>query len=83
MYHFLSDKSAQNVASHLKINPYFVKEYQISARKYNTKKVVDIISYLREYDLKSKGVNNTSTLWFKYLMDFVEYIFDVSEKLFY
>ncbi len=61
MYHFLSDKSAQNVAAHLKINPYFVKDYQTASKKYNTKKVVDIISYLREYDLKSKGVNNVST----------------------
>lgn len=61
MYHFLADKSSQNVASHLKINPYFVKDYQIAAKKYNTKKVVDIISALREYDLKSKGVNNVST----------------------
>jgi DNA polymerase-3 subunit delta len=61
MYHFLADKSSQNVASHLKINPYFVRDYQTAAKKYNTKKVVDIISYLREYDLKSKGVNNVST----------------------
>ena len=61
MYHFLQDKSQRNVAATLKINPFFVKDYQMAARNYNTKKVVDIIAILREYDLKSKGVRNLST----------------------
>jgi DNA polymerase III subunit delta len=61
MYHFLQDKSQRNVAATLKINPFFVKDYQMAARNYNTKKVVDIIGILREYDLKSKGVSNVST----------------------
>lgn len=61
MYHFLKDKSQRNVAATLKINPFFVKDYQTAARNYNTRKVVDIIAILREYDLKSKGVSNYST----------------------
>lgn len=60
IYHFMKDKSNRNVAATLQINPYFVKDYQIAARRYNPKKVVQIISYLREYDLKSKGVDNVS-----------------------
>lgn len=60
IYHFIKDKSNRNVASILQINPYFVKDYQNSARKYNPKKVVQVISYLREYDLKSKGLGNVS-----------------------
>ena len=60
-YHFLKDRSRQNVAASLKINPYFVREYETAARIYKTKKVVMIISLLREYDLKSKGFGNVST----------------------
>lgn len=60
-YHFLPDKSKNNVASALKVNPFFVNSYMEAARKYNTRKTVANISLLREYDLKSKGVNNSST----------------------
>jgi len=60
LYHRLKDKSRNNVAAKLGINPFFVKDYEIAARNYNIAKVVKIISYLREYDLKSKGVDNIS-----------------------
>jgi DNA polymerase III subunit delta len=56
----LKDKSKQSVAENLKINPYFVADYQQAARIYPADKTVRIISLLREYDLKSKGVNNLS-----------------------
>lgn len=60
-YFFIKDKSNKfNVASELKINPYFVDEYRITAKNYGAKKVVEIISILREYDLKAKGVGNVS-----------------------
>jgi DNA polymerase-3 subunit delta len=61
-YHGLSDHSPKNVASSLRINPYFVNEYQTAARNYPMKKVSHIISQLRELDLKGKGVgaNNMS-----------------------
>ncbi len=59
-YHFLKDKSKGAVASALKINPYFVTEYELAAKRYNPAKLVEIISILREYDLKSKGVGNSS-----------------------
>lgn len=60
LYHTLKDKSKNNVASTLKINPFFVRDYELAARNYPKGKLVKIISYLREYDLKSKGVNNSS-----------------------
>jgi DNA polymerase-3 subunit delta len=59
-FHFLTDKSRSSVASNLGINPYFVAEYEQAARKYNPSQTVAIISYLRDYDMKSKGVGNTS-----------------------
>jgi DNA polymerase-3 subunit delta len=61
-YHFIKDKrDKRNVAATLKVNPYFVGDYEKAAKNYNPKKTVEIISLLREYDLKSKGFNNVST----------------------
>ena len=57
-FHYLSDKS--QAASALRVNPYFVKQYESAARKYPAVKIIRIISVLREYDLKSKGVVNSS-----------------------
>jgi len=58
-YHYLRDKNSQTVARDLGVNPYFVKDYELAARSFNYEKTMQIISYLREYDLKSKGVNST------------------------
>jgi len=55
IYHYTEDKSKQNIASVLKVNPYFVADYVEAARNYPARKLVEIISLLREYDLKSKG----------------------------
>lgn len=60
-YHYTKDKSPRNIASALKVNPFFVKEYQLAAQNYNIKKAVKVIEYIRDYDLKSKGVNNVSS----------------------
>ncbi|WP_291870328.1 DNA polymerase III subunit delta [Maribacter sp.] len=55
-YHGLKDHSPKNVASKLRINPYFVGEFQTAAKNYPMRKVSQIISHLREMDLKGKGV---------------------------
>jgi len=59
-FHFIKDKSKANVAAQLKINPFFVKDYSATAQKYSPTKLAAIIGILRDYDLKSKGVSNTS-----------------------
>lgn len=59
-YHFIKDRSRNNVATALGINPYFVNEYIKAASNYNPAKIVQIISTLREFDLKSKGIGNSS-----------------------
>lgn len=59
MYHFLQDKSRTNVASVLKVNPYFVQDYELAGRNFSFEKTCSIISLLRSYDLKSKGVDST------------------------
>ena len=55
-YHGLQDKSKGNVAKALKVNPYFVSDYATAAQNYPMKKVSQIVSYLRDADVKSKGV---------------------------
>jgi DNA polymerase III subunit delta len=59
-YHYIKDKSQANMASQLGIPPFFVKDVQAAAAKYPPSKVFLIMSDLREYDLKSKGVDSAS-----------------------
>ena len=60
IYHSLKDKSKNNVASALSVHPIFVPEYQVAARNYPFPKTSRIISHLREYDAKSKGIENAT-----------------------
>ena len=60
-YHSIKDKNKNNVAAELKVSPYFVNQYSSAARNYSQSKLFDIFTHLKQYDLKSKGVNNTST----------------------
>jgi DNA polymerase-3 subunit delta len=56
-YHYLHNK--YDAAKELGVSPFAVKDYEMAARNYNLNKVFDIIGLLREYDLKSKGVDST------------------------
>lgn len=60
-YHYLTDKSKNNVAAILRVNPFFVKDYEVSAAKYSVSKTMNIIGLLRTYDLKSKGYGDPGT----------------------
>jgi len=60
LYYYIKDKSPSNVAQELGVNPYFVKDYQTAASKYNAWKTMEIVSLLRIYDAKSKGIDNSS-----------------------
>jgi len=55
-FHGLQDKSKKSVASALGINPYFADEYFLAARNYPIQKVTSVLSFLRDADMKSKGV---------------------------
>lgn len=59
-YHFLPDKSKAIAAAALGVHPFFLIDYEKAAKLYPPLKLKAIISDLREYDLKSKGVNNVS-----------------------
>ncbi len=54
--HTAKDKNPRALAGVLKVNPYFVGDYQNAAKNYNLKKLVRIVEYLRECDTKSKGI---------------------------
>jgi DNA polymerase-3 subunit delta len=60
-YHGLKDKSQMNAAKVLKVNPFFVKDFEAAFRNYPMKKVSTIVSALRTLDVKSKGVGAAST----------------------
>ncbi|MVZ67485.1 DNA polymerase III subunit delta [Sphingobacterium sp. DK4209] len=56
-YHYLPDKTSAAAAKALGVHPFFVKEYEYAARNFNRRKTFDIIHLIKEYDLKSKGMN--------------------------
>lgn len=60
IYYWIKDKSKDNLVAQLGVRPFFVKDYVEAARNYNANKVIEIISLLREYDLKSKGYKGTA-----------------------
>ncbi len=58
--HFSPDKSRAGLASALGVNPFFVQDYERAMAQYNTAKLKSIFAMLREYDGKSKGIENVS-----------------------
>jgi len=61
LLHYTKDKSKQNLAATLKVNPFFVKDYESAAKRYSAAKLVEIISLLRTYDMRSKGYQGSTT----------------------
>jgi DNA polymerase-3 subunit delta len=58
--HFANNKSNEAISQLLKIHPFAVKELLNASKIYPPKMISRNISYLHEYDLKSKGLNNDS-----------------------
>ncbi len=56
-YHYLPDKASAVAAKALGVHPFFVKEYEFAARNFNRRKTFEIIHLIKDYDLKSKGMN--------------------------
>lgn len=59
--HFSKDKSPAALASVLGVAPFLVTQYTKAAKIYNPKKLAENIAILQEYDLKSKGIDNSSS----------------------
>ena len=54
--HYSQDKNPKNLASQAGIHPFFIKEYIHATQHYSLPKVIENIHYIREADLRSKGV---------------------------
>lgn len=62
LFHYIAKKMDERTLSQkLGVHPFFLKEYRSASQKYTVKQVVEAISLLRIYDMKSKGVDNLST----------------------
>ncbi len=59
-YHGLNDKSKGNVASKLKVHPFFVKDYVQGARTFPMKKCSQAIAVLHDIDVRVKGVKSST-----------------------
>jgi DNA polymerase-3 subunit delta len=63
-YHALPDKSYEAACAAFGIGnfPLIVRKYIDAARRYNKNKLIGIIGFIREYDMKSKGLESTSAV---------------------
>lgn len=61
MLHFLRNSGDQAILKALKLgSSYFLREYKTAARNFSKPQTEKILSILKEYDLKSKGVDNNT-----------------------
>lgn len=62
MLHFLKQKPDADLLSALGLrSPFFLKEYRAAARSFPLAETEKVLSLLKEFDLKSKGVDYNST----------------------
>ena len=58
--HFLPNKNRDTIANSLRVPPFVAGQLLTATKTYNPKKCAANIALLHEYDLKSKGVGNSS-----------------------
>jgi DNA polymerase-3 subunit delta len=56
LFHGLQDKSKSAVSKALGVSFYFIDDYFTASRNYPMRKVAQVIAFLRDADVKSKGV---------------------------
>lgn len=61
--------SDQEIASQLRINPYFIKDIRQAAGEYNARQFYSIFQLFKSYDLKSKGLGRRQSSPEKLLME--------------
>lgn len=60
LYHTVKNGGKNEAAAALGVSPFFIDDYRKAAANYPPGKIFTVFSYLRQYDLKSKGVDNVS-----------------------
>ena len=61
LFHGLENKSKDAVSKSLGVGFYFIDDYFTAARNYPMRKVAQVIAFLRDADVKSKGVGASQT----------------------
>ena len=61
IYKQISNLDRSKIASTLKINPYFINQYQTASQNYNYNQLKKIFKFIEEYELRSKGIGNYNT----------------------
>ncbi len=61
LYHQLKNENKNTIAAKLGIPPFFVNDYRMVAQNYGPSQIKEIISGIRQLDLKSKGFGATDT----------------------
>ena len=59
-YHYVKNMPAKDIASVLKINPYFVKDYQKSAQFYSLSQTIEAIEIIHQYNLHAVGMHTAT-----------------------
>lgn len=59
--HSLKGANPSEQAAALKVNPYFMKDYQAAARNYTLTQCANVIGILRKYDAYAKGIDAPNT----------------------
>jgi len=60
LFHSSPSKDPSKIAGLLKVNPYFVKDYQFAASRFDLRSSVEAIHIIKEYDGKGKGLGSDS-----------------------
>jgi len=60
-FHQVDHRSGETPAAVLGVHPYFIKDYETAARAYPMEKCIRNISFIREFDNKTKGINNATS----------------------
>ncbi len=60
IFHYLPSKTAESAASEFKIHPFIARNYVQAAKTFSALKTMHIITYIRETDARSKGIDNQS-----------------------
>lgn len=61
LIHKSKTRNPQDLGNIIGLHPFLVKDYISAANNFSLAQIASAINYLKEYDLKSKGIDNTST----------------------
>ncbi len=60
-FHQVDHRSGETPAAALGVHPYFIKDYETAARAYSLDTCIRNISFIREFDTRTKGISSAQT----------------------